>query len=146
MINYDKKAKKIIGDSMKRFANEKGLSEVDVQILVSAKPTGEPKYKKMIKYTPESDITVDDIYQIKFDIGGVKNIITMFIAKALQRIAEDSKKPLTEINVIMYQLDEKRGVELYAYHNTEKIAPLSWGYVFGEEAMLNLVENESNIN
>ena len=146
MVNYDKKAKKIISDAMSRFAKEQGVSMNETQILISYAPQGVPTYKVMVNYTPKADKTVDDIYQIKFDIVGVKGIISMFIAKALERIATDSNNTVNDINVIIYQLNEERGVELFAYNKTQKIAPLTWAYVFGEEAMLKMVENESNIN
>jgi len=132
MVNYDKKAKKIIGEAMRRFAKENNVGLKDIQLLVSVDPQGVPIYKLMVSYTPTEDKTVDDIYPIKFDIAGVKGIITMFIAKAMERIADSSNKPVTDINVIMYQLDEERGIELFAYYK--------------REAMLKMVENESNIN
>ena len=146
MINYDKKAKKIIGGAMARFAEEQGVGLIDTQILISVNHKGEPIFDLMVKYCPKNKITVDDIYPIKFDIAGVKGIITMFIANAMVRVAADSGNPISEINVIMYQLSKERGVELFAYHNSTKLTPLTWAYIFGEEAMLNMVENESNIN
>lgn len=138
------KTKNIFTKAIKNLASKKNTKNQEVQLLVKyfkSKPEffGLQNYSKSGEHLP-----LDYLYPAWQDVFGIRNQIPVFIANLINDISKEYSLNAEEINIIISSEEESmKNLNLHAYHNGKHIKMLSWEEVFGQEAMVRIMANNS---
>jgi len=128
-----KETKSVMKKALLRFSKERGISPKDNQLLICGGPEGVPHYKYMRGYTPENELTFNEILGVTFDFKSREALATPFMQNAIMRLSNEKNISPEDIQIMIFTSSEKcKDVNLFAYTNGKKIQPVTFEWLFSE--------------
>lgn len=114
------KVNSIMQTGIKKFATEFNVSLEEAQIQVTMRETGEIVYKKVNNWLPISQVTFLEIMNKKFDFLGFEAMATPVMQQSIHIFAEDLKVNPLEINIFIFNHENKVGLAVYHLQEHKK--------------------------
>ncbi len=131
----------IMSKALKRLSKENNCDAKNIQLVI--KFDGQRVlYSYMKDYEKISDLTFNEILNVKFDFKQREFLTAPFLQKSIVRLAEEKKVDVNEMSSIIITKDsEANKVYMLAYHNDEFFKQISFNWLFDnpEEVLGNLM-------
>ncbi len=120
----------IMSKALKRLSKENNCDAKNIQLVI--KFDGQRVlYSYMKDYEKISDLTFNEILNVKFDFKQREFLTAPFLQKSIVRLAEEKKVDVNEMSSIIITKDsEANKVYMLAYHNNEFYKQISFNWLF----------------
>ena len=120
----------IMSKALKRLSKENGCDAKNIQLVF--KFDGQSVlYSYMKDYEKISDLTFNQILNVKFDFKQREFLTAPFLQKSIVRLAEEKQVDVNEMSSIIITKDsEANKVYMLAYHNNEFYKQISFNWLF----------------
>ena len=120
----------IMSKALKRLSKENNCDAKNIQLVI--KFDGQRVlYSYMKDYEKISDLTFNEILNVKFDFKQREFLTAPFLQKSIVRLAEEKKVDVNEMSsIIMTKDSEANKVYMLAYHNNEFYKQISFNWLF----------------
>jgi len=132
-----KQTKKIMQKAIVNFAEKNGVENKDSQVLIY--PSGsdlEPKYKVCTHWKPTSEVSFNELLNVKVDFLGREFIAGNFIKNTFNRIIREEKcKDYKDVNVIVFSSSndvKETDIKLHLFLNMKPVREITFDYLFGD--------------
>lgn len=130
----------IMSNALKRLSAKNNCDAKDIQLVI--KFNGQSVlYSYMKQYQEISDLTFNEILDVKFDFKQREFLTAPFLQKAIIRLAEEKNVDANEISSVIVTKDSDADkVYILAYHNNEFFKQISFNWLFDnpEEVLGNI--------
>ena len=131
----------VMSKALKRLSTENDCDATNIQLVI--KFDGQKVlYSYMKDYEKISDLTFNEILNVKFDFKQREFLTAPFLQKSIVRLAEERNTDVNEISSVIVTKDsEANKVYMLAYHNDEFFKQISFNWLFDnpEEVLGNLM-------
>lgn len=131
----------IMSNALKRLSAKNNCDAKDIQLVI--KFDGQSVlYSYMKEYQEISDLTFNEILDVKFDFKQREFLTAPFLQKAIIRLAEEKNVDANEISSVIVTKDSDADkVYILAYHNNEFFKQISFNWLFDkpEEVLGNIM-------
>lgn len=120
----------IMSNALKRLSAKNNCDAKDIQLVI--KFNGQSVlYSYMKQYQEISDLTFNEILDVKFDFKQREFLTAPFLQKAIMRLAEEKNVDANEISSVIVTKDSDADkVYILAYHNNEFFKQISFNWLF----------------
>tara|TARA_R100000908_G_C3751004_1_gene145601 strand:- start:1164 stop:1604 length:441 start_codon:yes stop_codon:yes gene_type:complete len=120
----------IMSNALKRLSAKNNCDAKDIQLVI--KFNGQSVlYSYMKEYQEISDLTFNEILDVKFDFKQREFLTAPFLQKAIIRLAEEKNVDANEISSVIVTKDSDADkVYILAYHNNEFFKQISFNWLF----------------
>ena len=120
----------IMSKALKRLSEEHNCDAKNIQLVI--KFDGQSVlYSYMKDYQTISDLTFNEILDVKFDFKQREFLTAPFLQKSIMRLAEEKSVDVNEISsVILTKDSEADKVYMLAYHKNEFYKQISFNWLF----------------
>ena len=120
----------IMSNALKRLSAKNNCDAKDIQLVI--KFDGQSVlYSYMKEYQEISDLTFNEILDVKFDFKQREFLTAPFLQKAIIRLAEEKNVDANEISSVIVTKDSDADkVYILAYHNNEFFKQISFNWLF----------------
>ena len=131
----------VMSTALKRLSEENKCAPQNIQLVI--KFDGQSVlYSYMKDYEKMSDLTFNEILNVKFDFKQREFLTAPFLQKSIVRLAEEKKVDVNEISsIVMTKDSEADKVYMLAYHNNDFYKQISFNWLFDnpEEILGNIM-------
>ena len=131
----------IMSNALKRLSDKNNCDAKNIQLVI--KFNGESVlYSYMKDYQKISDLTFNEILDVKFDFKQREFLTAPFLQQSIVRLAEEKNTDVNEMSSVIVTKDsEANKVYMLAYHNNEFFKQISFNWLFDkpEEILGNIV-------
>ena len=131
----------IMRNALKRLSDNNNCDAKNIQLVI--KFNGKSVlYSYMKDYEKISDLTFNEILDVKFDFKQREFLTAPFLQQSIVRLAEEKNTDVNEMSsVILTKDSEANKVYMLAYHNNEFFKQISFNWLFDkpEEILGNIV-------
>lgn len=106
------KTQKIMKKGINKYSKHLDLDNEDTQILINSSGDG-LTYKMCGKWNPKMKVSFKDIMDVKVDLLGFENLASPFLAKSVEMYANKYETSLDNINLFLFEKNNKIGVAVY---------------------------------
>lgn len=108
------KTRKIMKTGIAKYSKQLKLEKNETQILVRANEEDEGvNYMICAKWKPNMKVSFKDIMDTKIDLLGFENLASPFLRKSVDMYAKYYDESVSEMNLFIFQKDDKVGVAVY---------------------------------
>lgn len=120
----------IMSNALKRLSAKNNCDAKDIQLVI--KFDGQSVlYSYMKEYQEISDLTFNEILDVKFDFKQREFLTAPFLQNAIIRLAEEKNVDANEISSVIVTKDSDADkVYILAYHNNEFFKQISFNWLF----------------
>mgnify|MGYP003111742728 FL=1 len=120
----------IMRNALKRLSDKNNCDAKNIQLVI--KFNGERVlYSYMKDYQKISDLTFNQILDVKFDFKQREFLTAPFLQKSIVRLADEKNTDVSEMSSIIVTKDsEANKVYMLAYHNNEFYKQVSFNWLF----------------
>lgn len=120
----------IMSNALKRLSNKNNCDAKNIQLVI--KFNGKSVlYSYMKDYQKISDLTFNEILDVKFDFKQREFLTAPFLQQSIIRLAEEKNTDVNEMSsVILTKDSEADKVYMLAYHNNEFYKQISFNWLF----------------
>ena len=120
----------IMRNALKRLSDKNNCDAKNIQLVI--KFNGERVlYSYMKDYQKISDLTFNQILDVKFDFKQREFLTAPFLQKSIVRLADEKNTDVNEMSSIIVTKDsEANKVYMLAYHNNEFYKQVSFNWLF----------------
>ena len=120
----------IMRNALKRLSDKNNCDAKNIQLVI--KFNGERVlYSYMKDYQKISDLTFNQILDVKFDFKQREFLTAPFLQKSIVRFADEKNTDVSEMSSIIVTKDsEANKVYMLAYHNNEFYKQVSFNWLF----------------
>lgn len=131
----------IMSKALKRLSEENNCDAKNIQLVI--KFNGQSVlYSYMKDYQKISDLTFNDILNVKFDFKQREFLTAPFLQSSIVRLSEEKNVDVSEMSsVILTKDSEADKVYMLAYHNNDFYKQISFNWLFDnpEEILGNIM-------
>lgn len=124
----------IMINAINRFAKEKKLNSIDVQLMIKA--TDEectPKYQLLVYNKFDQDLTFNQILNVRLDFLGREIIASPFISSSLRRLRKEHSCDFDKVNILIYKSkEEQNNPNLFFFEGSKPIKKIGMDYIFND--------------
>ena len=131
----------IMRNALKRLSDKNDCAAKNIQLVI--KFNGEQVlYSYMKDYQKISDLTFNQILDVKFDFKQREFLTAPFLQKSIVRLADEKNTDVNEMSSVIVTKDSDADkVYILAYHNNEFFKQVSFNWLFNNpEEVLGQVE------
>jgi|TARA_R110000822_G_scaffold128530_2_gene264369 hypothetical protein len=131
----------IMRNALKRLSDKNDCDAKNIQLVI--KFNGEQVlYSYMKDYQKISDLTFNQILDVKFDFKQREFLTAPFLQKSIVRLADEKNTDVNEMSSVIVTKDSDADkVYILAYHNNEFFKQVSFNWLFNNpEEVLGQVE------
>ena len=120
----------IMRNALKRLSDNNNCDAKNIQLVI--KFNGKSGlYSYMKDYEKISDLTFNEILDVKFDFKQREFLTAPFLQQSIVRLAEEKNTDVNEMSsVILTKDSEANKVYMLAYHNNEFFKQISFNWLF----------------
>ena len=120
----------IMSKALKRLSQENDCPAQNIQLVI--KFDGQSVlYSYMKDYQKISDLTFNEILDVKFDFKQREFLTAPFLQNSIVRLAEEKEVDVNEISsIIMTKDSDANKVYMLAYHKNEFFKQISFNWIF----------------
>ena len=120
----------IMRNALKRLSDKNNCDAKNIQLVI--KFNGERVlYSYMKDYQKISDLTFNEILDVKFDFKQREFLTAPFLQKSIVRLADEKNTDVNEMSSVIVTKDsEANKVYMLAYHNNEFYKQVSFNWLF----------------
>ena len=120
----------IMRNALKRLSDKNNCDAKNIQLVI--KYNGERVlYSYMKDYQKISDLTFNEILDVKFDFKQREFLTAPFLQKSIVRLADEKNTDVNEMSSVIVTKDsEANKVYMLAYHNNEFYKQVSFNWLF----------------
>ncbi|MDA7669942.1 hypothetical protein N8587_01365 [Akkermansiaceae bacterium] len=120
----------IMRNALKRLSDKNNCDAKNIQLVI--KFNGERVlYSYMKDYQKISDLTFNEILDVKFDFKQREFLTAPFLQKSIVRLAGEKNTDVNEMSSVIVTKDsEANKVYMLAYHNNEFYKQVSFNWLF----------------
>ena len=120
----------IMSNALKRLSDKNNCDAKNIQLVI--KFNGKSVlYSYMKDYQKISDLTFNEILDVKFDFKQREFLTAPFLQQSIIRLAEEKNTDVNEMSsVILTKDSEADKVYMLAYHNNEFYKQISFNWLF----------------
>ena len=120
----------IMRNALKRLSDKNNCDAKNIQLVI--KFNGKSVlYSYMKDYEKISDLTFNEILDVKFDFKQREFLTAPFLQQSIVRLAEEKNTDVNEMSsVILTKDSEANKVYMLAYHNNEFFKQISFNWLF----------------
>jgi len=120
----------IMRNALKRLSDNNNCDAKNIQLVI--KFNGKSVlYSYMKDYEKISDLTFNEILDVKFDFKQREFLTAPFLQQSIVRLAEEKNTDVNEMSsVILTKNSEANKVYMLAYHNNEFFKQISFNWLF----------------
>lgn len=120
----------IMSNALKRLSDKNNCDAKNIQLVI--KFNGESVlYSYMKDYQKISDLTFNEILDVKFDFKQREFLTAPFLQQSIVRLAEEKNTDVNEMSSVIVTKDsEANKVYMLAYHNNEFFKQISFNWLF----------------
>ena len=120
----------IMRNALKRLSDKNNCDAKNIQLVI--KFNGERVlYSYMKDYQKISDLTFNQILDVKFDFKQREFLTAPFLQKSIVRLADEKNTDVNEMSSVIVTKDsEANKVYMLAYHNNEFYKQVSFNWLF----------------
>lgn len=120
----------IMSNALKRLSDKNNCDAKNIQLVI--KFNGESVlYSYMKDYQKISDLTFNEILDVKFDFKQREFLTAPFLQQSIVRLAEEKNTDVNEMSsVILTKDSDANKVYMLAYHNNEFYKQISFNWLF----------------
>ena len=120
----------IMRNALKRLSDKNNCDAKNIQLVI--KFNGERvMYSYMKDYQKISDLTFNEILDVKFDFKQREFLTAPFLQKSIVRLADEKNTDVNEMSSVIVTKDsEANKVYMLAYHNNEFYKQVSFNWLF----------------
>ena len=120
----------IMRNALKRLSDKNNCDAKNIQLVI--KFNGKSVlYSYMKDYEKISDLTFNEILDVKFDFKQREFLTAPFLQQSIVRLAEEKSTDVNEMSsVILTKDSEANKVYMLAYHNNEFFKQISFNWLF----------------
>lgn len=120
----------IMSNALKRLSDKNNCDAKNIQLVI--KFNGESVlYSYMKDYEKISDLTFNEILDVKFDFKQREFLTAPFLQQSIVRLAEEKNTDVNEMSsVILTKDSDANKVYMLAYHNNEFYKQISFNWLF----------------
>jgi len=120
----------IMRNALKRLSDKNNCDAKNIQLVI--KFNGESVlYSYMKDYQKISDLTFNEILDVKFDFKQREFLTAPFLQQSIVRLAEEKNTDVNEMSSVIVTKDsEANKVYMLAYHNNEFFKQISFNWLF----------------
>ena len=120
----------IMRNALKRLSDNNNCDAKNIQLVI--KFNGKSVlYSYMKDYEKISDLTFNEILDVKFDFKQREFLTAPFLQQSIVRLAEEKNTDVNEMSsVILTKDSEANKVYMLAYHNNEFFKQISFNWLF----------------
>ena len=107
------KTKQIMNTGIAKYSDIYEQEVEDTQILIKSDDSDGVNYQMCKKWNPNEEVTFKDIMDAKVDILGFEYMSAPFLRKSVDMYAKAYEKPSSEMNLFIFEKNEKLGVAIY---------------------------------
>jgi len=117
-------------NALKRLSDKNNCDAKNIQLVI--KFNGERvMYSYMKDYQKISDLTFNEILDVKFDFKQREFLTAPFLQKSIVRLADEKNTDVNEMSSVIVTKDsEANKVYMLAYHNNEFYKQVSFNWLF----------------
>jgi len=120
----------IMSKALKRLSKENNCDAKNIQLVIKFDGNS-VLYSYMKDYEKISDLTFNEILDVKFDFKQREFLTAPFLQKSIIRLAEEKNVDVNEMSSIILTKDsEADKVYMLAYHNNEFYKQISFNWLF----------------
>tara|TARA_R110000782_G_scaffold76894_1_gene152871 strand:+ start:749 stop:1189 length:441 start_codon:yes stop_codon:yes gene_type:complete len=131
----------IMSKALKRLSEENNCDAKNIQLVI--KFNGQSVlYSYMKDYQKISDLTFNDILNVKFDFKQREFLTAPFLQSSIVRLSEEKNVDVSEMSSVIVTKDsEADKVYMLAYHNNDFYKQISFNWLFDnpEEILGNIM-------
>ena len=136
------KSKKIVRNAIKDLSKKENTTTQEVQLLVRYFK-GMPEFFGLRDFDKDlGHLPLSKLYPAHMDIFGIKNQIPIFLANLIDEGCEEFKVQVTDVNIIIAEVDSKGKMYAFAYKNKKLLKPFEWKDVFSEQALMKIMAKQ----
>jgi hypothetical protein len=137
-MNIEKQTKDIMQRAITNFALKNEVENMDSQVLIYPSCAElEPKYKICKNWKPVSEVSFNELLDVKVDFLGREFIAGSFIKNCFNRIIKVNKcKNYQDVKVIIYTTSNNvkaDDIRLHLFVNMKPIKELTFADLMGEQ-------------
>ena len=120
----------IMSNALKRLSNKNNCDAKNIQLVI--KFNGKSVlYSYMKDYQKISDLTFNEILDVKFDFKQREFLTAPFLQQSIIRLAEEKNTDVNEMSSIIVTKDsDANKVYMLAYHKNEFFKQISFNWLF----------------
>jgi len=120
----------IMSNALKRLSDKNNCDAKNIQLVI--KFNGESVlYSYMKDYEKISDLTFNEILDVKFDFKQREFLTAPFLQQSIIRLAEEKNTDVNEMSSVIVTKDsDANKVYMLAYHNNEFFKQISFNWLF----------------
>lgn len=120
----------IMSNALKRLSDKNNCDAKNIQLVI--KFNGKSVlYSYMKDYEKISDLTFNEILDVKFDFKQREFLTAPFLQQSIVRLAEEKNTDVNEMSSVIVTKDsEANKVYMLAYHNNEFFKQISFNWLF----------------
>jgi len=120
----------IMRNALKRLSDKNNCDAKNIQLVI--KFNGKSVlYSYMKDYEKISDLTFNEILDVKFDFKQREFLTAPFLQQSIVRLAEEKNTDVNEMSSVIVTKDsEANKVYMLAYHNNEFFKQISFNWLF----------------
>ena len=120
----------IMRNALKRLSDKNNCDAKNIQLVI--KFNGKRVlYSYMKDYQKISDLTFNEILDVKFDFKQREFLTAPFLQKSIVRLADEKNTDVNEMSSVIVTKDsEANKVYMLAYHNNEFYKQVSFNWLF----------------
>ena len=120
----------IMRNALKRLSDKNNCDAKNIQLVI--KFNGERvMYSYMKDYQKISDLTFNEILDVKFEFKQREFLTAPFLQKSIVRLADEKNTDVNEMSSVIVTKDsEANKVYMLAYHNNEFYKQVSFNWLF----------------
>ena len=120
----------IMSKAIKRLSEENNCDAKNIQLVIKCDEQG-VLYSYMKDYQTISDLTFNEILDVKFDFKQREFLTAPFLQQSIVRLAEEKGVDIDEISsVILTKDSDANKVYILAYHKNEFFKQISFNWLF----------------
>jgi|TARA_B100001094_G_scaffold275984_1_gene283890 hypothetical protein len=120
----------IMSNALKRLSDKNNCDAKNIQLVI--KFNGKSVlYSYMKDYEKISDLTFNEILDVKFDFKQREFLTAPFLQQSIIRLAEEKNTDVNEMSSVIVTKDsDANKVYMLAYHNNEFFKQISFNWLF----------------
>ena len=107
------KTQKIMKTGINKYSKRFETTTENTQILVKSDEADGVNYTMCDSWKPKQEVSFKDIMDVKVDLLGFEMMASPFLRKSVDMYAKAYEKPSSEMNLFIFEKNEKLGVAIY---------------------------------
>lgn len=118
------KTQKIMKTGINKYSKLFETTKENTQILVKSNEADGVNYTMCDCWKPKQEVSFKDIMDVKVDLLGFEMMASPFLRKSVDMYAKYYEKPNSEINIFIFEKNEKIGIAVYENTSFKQVISL----------------------